>query len=83
MCFCCFLSITQYSNVYTATPDVTELSESKELQEECVKFVASQGKMPHLSVFLCIYMYIHMLSCSELLCQKGSELQWKSTELVP
>ncbi|XP_064605500.1 GATOR1 complex protein NPRL2-like isoform X1 [Liolophura sinensis] len=38
------ISIFQYSNVYTATPDVTELSESKELQEECLKFVASHGR---------------------------------------
>ncbi|GAB1609886.1 GATOR complex protein NPRL2-like [Argonauta hians] len=37
------ISIFQYSNVHATTPDIYRLSEDKDLQDECVKYVRTQG----------------------------------------
>lgn len=34
----------QYSNVHATTPEIYRLSEDKDLQDECVRYVRTQGK---------------------------------------
>lgn len=34
------VSVFQYSNVYTCTPDISKLLEDRDLQQECVRYVA-------------------------------------------
>ncbi|XP_072026942.1 GATOR1 complex protein NPRL2-like [Amphiura filiformis] len=38
--------IFQYSNVYMITPEIDKLMEDKELQEECLEYVAKPGTSP-------------------------------------
>eukprot|EP00106_Octopus_bimaculoides_P020663 XP_014788105.1 PREDICTED: nitrogen permease regulator 2-like protein [Octopus bimaculoides] len=37
------ISIFQYSNVHATTPEIYRLSEDKDLQDECVRYVRTQG----------------------------------------
>ncbi|KAL3853694.1 hypothetical protein ACJMK2_017216 [Sinanodonta woodiana] len=39
------ISIFQYSNVYTCTPNICRLANDPDLQEECIQFVATQGRV--------------------------------------
>ncbi|XP_074645131.1 GATOR1 complex protein NPRL2-like [Tubulanus polymorphus] len=39
------ISIFQYSNQYAATPHLHKLTEDKQMQLECIKFVAKQGRI--------------------------------------
>lgn len=38
------IPIFQYSNVYTCTPEMSSLARDTKLQEDCLKFVAKQGR---------------------------------------
>lgn len=42
------IPIFQYSNVYTVTPSIRTLAESKDLQDECIRYVAKKEQnLPH------------------------------------
>lgn len=38
------IAIFQYSNVYTAQPEIHRLAENKQLQQECIQFVARKSR---------------------------------------
>jgi len=44
----------QYSNVYRVTPEIQKLAESKQLQEECIKYVSKSER--HMPTFRNVFM---------------------------
>ena len=51
----------QYSNVYMTTPQITKLSQDKDLQEDCLKYVAKSGQYT-ISIQYCLLTIIDCLS---------------------